>query len=273
MYNHERMRMKKGKYIGKANLSGFSMYSVLFYPIIVPNGDKTKKVFGEIYDLSDVDYAKIRKMELASGYKEIKIKYKDDEKLHCFIYNKAPFNSELIETGEWTKEHEGSTFNDITIDKETIKEKISHYNSYYSNQWNDFGGFSPSDFEDDFDTDNDIYDLLSEFPHIMYDIEIQEYIGKSTRLKRMIQSDKTLRPIQLQIDTDKVHDPYKMSEQETLELDEFWDKYVQNKTHDTPEYELDEHFYCACRFIDVKPIWTWDSVTRVWRCQKCGEFQ
>ena len=269
-YNHDRMRMKKAKYLGKATLSGFNMYSVLFFPVIVHNGDKTKKIVGEIYDVNETDYLKIKTMERASGYKEIKIKYKNDDKLHCFIFDKIPFNSELIESGEWTKEYSDLTFNDISVNKESIKEKeVIHSQWDNWSEWNNYY----SNFEDDYDTDNDIYDLLIDFPHLLYDIEIQEYITKSTRLKRMIQADNILRPIQIQLELEREHDPYKMSEKETSELDEFWDKYVEDKGGYKPDYELNQHVYCACRAVNVKPIWMWDAGIRVWRCQKCGEFQ
>jgi gamma-glutamylcyclotransferase (GGCT)/AIG2-like uncharacterized protein YtfP len=274
MCNHERMGLKKAKFICKANLSGFDMYSMMFYPIIVPNGNKTKKVVGEIYEISKINYLKIKGMELASGFKEIKIKYNNNEKLHCFIYQKIPFNAELIEEREWKKQNEDSSFNEIKLDTETIKEKEVFFSGgkysgkYYRNDYFDY----PYEEYSDYDTDNDVYDLLIDFPHLLHDLEIQEYVNKSTRLKRLISNDKKLSVIQAEIDLNKDIN-YKMTDSELNELDEFWEKYVNEKTHEKPDYELDEHFYCGCRMVDIKPTWVWDSVTRVWRCQKCGEFQ
>ena len=63
--------LKNSKYIGQAYIQGFELfYYIGGYPVLYKNSESKKKIWGEVYLVSDEVLNKVRSLELESGYKE-----------------------------------------------------------------------------------------------------------------------------------------------------------------------------------------------------------
>lgn len=260
-FNHRRMEVNKGKFLGEAVVPGYTMYSLLFYPIIVPTPQSKNTVTGEIYDVDIKAYASIKKMELSSGYREVNLTI-NGQAYKAFVQDKPPFNAKEIKDGIWTLDEENSVFSNIKVDKDSLKEQKDDFKPYISNDWSD------DDSNDVWETDFELYDLVKEYPKLINDEEVFAYICKSKRVQALINSNPKLRRAwqdKLAKDEDDI---YNLSLKDVEDIES-----LMKRKEEKPLYPIDDDQICMCHYNGVTPNWKWDSAMQAWRCEKCGEFQ
>ena len=90
--------LKKGKslhdyYLGVSKFvkNGFvygELYAFYGLPFLVIGKDKTSKVPGEVYNVSDEVFSELKKMEEDAGYKTVKVLTLRRESVYTFSYDK-----------------------------------------------------------------------------------------------------------------------------------------------------------------------------------------
>lgn len=96
-FNHTRFKFdKKTKFISKAVLKGYTMYSLGSYPCIVKSNDNSL-IQGEIYKYTNSKCENaIKRMEENAGYTEIIVKINNID-VKTFVFDKQPNNNIIID--------------------------------------------------------------------------------------------------------------------------------------------------------------------------------
>jgi gamma-glutamylcyclotransferase (GGCT)/AIG2-like uncharacterized protein YtfP len=104
-YNHR--LLTNARLIGKRTIGGFKMYSLGSYPFVTETGNEDDKIVGEVYEIDEDEYLRIRNMELGARYYEVirNITFHNDLTLPCIIYaRKVGCKEQLLRPvsgGDW----------------------------------------------------------------------------------------------------------------------------------------------------------------------------
>ena len=95
--------LENSKYIGKASVTGFELFYYIFgYPVLYKNSESKKKIWGEVFLVSDKVLNRIRSLELKAGYKE-------DEQNGMIFFYKENYKKDrhlLLPISEYTSKME-----------------------------------------------------------------------------------------------------------------------------------------------------------------------
>lgn len=100
MENHL-VYQKHLKFIGKVELTGFRMFSLIDFPYVIRSGDPRHKIVAELYKVVDKKTEQsIHEMELDEGYifSEVDIA---DKKFGIYVFESTVNNSAEVVSGDW----------------------------------------------------------------------------------------------------------------------------------------------------------------------------
>jgi gamma-glutamylcyclotransferase (GGCT)/AIG2-like uncharacterized protein YtfP len=76
--------LRDATFINTAEISGFTLYSARYYPVMFFCGDPNAKVVGELYEIDDVSH--IDRIELSAGYSRGVIAKYNGEEVQSYYY-------------------------------------------------------------------------------------------------------------------------------------------------------------------------------------------
>jgi gamma-glutamylcyclotransferase (GGCT)/AIG2-like uncharacterized protein YtfP len=173
-YNHPLISRSNGRFVKTVKIPYYKMYSLGYYPILIPSQSQDDRVLVEIYDVSEEAYKRMRAMELGAGYVEI------DQPIGGIIVKMWIYPSiqkvrhwgpELVPDGVWTLDLENDSISKLETDK---------YDKYDFNSLGDieldYEDFEPEQekvldshswLDDNDDYDNDDYIFLRELDDVI----------------------------------------------------------------------------------------------------------
>lgn len=106
MGNHR--LLERAQYEGTCFVSGFEMYSLGGFPFIRPDNDKDKKVFAELYKVSDNEFARLDMLEGYPHFYNRKQIQTPDGAAWIYFIDQVGDPSMIVEDGDWVRFKKGS---------------------------------------------------------------------------------------------------------------------------------------------------------------------
>lgn len=283
-FNHKYFGFNKSQLIKTIEVPNFEMYSLGYFPIVVPVDDTSKTIVAEIYNTPNHIYKEIKMMEESAGYREIEI-HTGGFRSKMFIYDRKPSWGTLIPNGDWSEEEiKAEDIDDMfdaageeELEKDVYKELVHEFPELID-------PLSDGTINTMEDLDDWIHKLskgkYKDYDEFLDDLEASEYEKeqyKYTPKEAMPPGDNWLSDEELDdwinaLNKDEASEEKLKKEREgALTYGSKWaDRSAPEKT-ERPTVP-DPTLPCECP-NGIGGHWVWDDTTDKWVCMGCGMAQ
>jgi len=100
-YNNYLLTQGGAKFLGECKIAGYELYTTHGYFPYMVESNNSSKVKGELWEVPEETYQRIRRMELGAGYVEV-----EKEGIIFYVYprERLPANARKIKSGVWVEQ-------------------------------------------------------------------------------------------------------------------------------------------------------------------------